>query len=200
MSDFGDFSDLDNLNNQQIWNEFVADRKNKGITQQELASKVGVTQSLISQNETGKAGEKIVQRDIKLAYKICNATGFPHKKFLPHIRTKSSQTAECKTLYLAEASDSLVTVTAYGITNKDPDQRLREQDKTSMRKHKFRAQWTFKCLCIAAAVENSIKQTFGYNPKVGEYVAEELWVVKQHVERLIELGDWDFTFCALEDS
>jgi transcriptional regulator with XRE-family HTH domain len=185
-------NDLKNIGCQQTWNEFKANRIDKGISQTDLGNKVGLSQGRISHYEAGEAGKKRTHKNIEQVINMCHETDFPVGKFIPHIRTKDSQTAACKTFYLNTAWNALTSVTGYGITNKDPTQRLKEQDKKNIWEHKLVNEWTFKSAHVAATLEYSVKQRFDYNPRVGEYTAEEPKVVKQYVEMLIELGGWEF--------
>ena len=55
------------------------------------------------------------------------------------------------------------------------------------------AEYCFNNYCVASAVETSIKQVFGYNKNVGEYLAVSSNAVRQHIEDLIEHAQWDYT-------
>jgi transcriptional regulator with XRE-family HTH domain len=185
---------FDLINSQVVWAEFVSFRKKKGITQIGLAQKVNVTQGLISQYETGLAGGSTVTRNVEMTILMCEAIGFPHESFIKNLRTKNSKIAECQTLYLARASNEISqAATKYGITTKDPELRLEELDKSTVFQHRLVAEYRFTNYCIASAVETSIKQVFGYNKKVGEYLAVSPNAVRQHIEDLIEHAQWDYT-------
>jgi|GEM_PF-5836806 transcriptional regulator with XRE-family HTH domain len=180
------------INSQIVWDKFVSFRKKEGIKQREIAQKVNVTQGLISQYETGLAGRSTVTRNVEMTIMMCEAIGFPHEWFIPNLRTKNSKVAECQTLYLARASNEISqTATKYGITTKDTELRLAELDKSSVFKHKLVAEYRFNKICVASSLEASIKQKFGYNPKVGEYLPISSNTLRQHIEDVIEVADWD---------
>ena len=184
-----------NINNQQVWNSFAKYRKTSGYTQEKIANETGFTQSWISQYESGNGGENKppVERKIEQTLLMCQSIGFPFDQFIPSIPTKVSRVAECKVLYLATASDGLQNVTCYGITKKDADERLKELDKTKLWQHEFVAEYKFTNVCLAATLERSIKQKFGYNPRVGEYLSVDVDEIRNHVHGVVELGGWDYT-------
>lgn len=186
---------MQDLNNQNIWNCFTAHRKAAGFTQAEIARQTGVSQGLISQYETGNGGRNKppVVREIEQTLKMCQLVGFPFDQFVPSIPTKGSRLAECKVLYLATATDGLQTATCYGITNKDADDRLRELDKEKLWQHELAAEFTFTNVCVAASLERSIKETFGYKYKVGEYLPVHVDEIRHHVSGLVEQAGWDYT-------
>ena len=183
------------LNSQKVWDSFAEHRKACGFTQAEIARQTDVTQGLVSQYESGNAGKNKppVERKLEQTLKMCHLVGFPFDHFELSIPTKASRLAECKVLYLATASDGMQTASCYGITKKDADERLKELDKTKLWQHEFVAEYKFTNVCLAATLERSIKQKFGYNPRVGEYLSVDVDEIRNHVHGVVELGGWDYT-------
>ena len=182
-----------NIQSQKAWNEFRCFRVSLKITQTELGLMCGLSQGGVSQYETGEQSGEPVVRGVETTVKMCEAIRFPVERFIPSIPTKHSKHANCRTLYVARASNESQTFTAYGITTKESSVRLNELDNGGLYHHKIVADYEFRHVCIAGAIERSIKTKFGYNPKVGEYLGVSSNTLLQHIEDVIEVAEWDCT-------
>jgi transcriptional regulator with XRE-family HTH domain len=164
--------DLENLQSQIIWQDYRNHRKQLGVTQKELARRLGVTQGLVTRYETGTQGKKLhFRRPLEGTIEMCIAIDFPTERFIPNLPTQISKVADCRTLYVALASNEVgQAVSAFGISIKEAEERLRELDSNGLYQHDLIAEFTFKHKCVAYVLEDAVKAEFDYKRSAGEYL------------------------------